>query len=126
LHALALGTVGGPTKAPGVRTLSFFTVVRLGEAALVWAEGPLDATVAANLHEALYTVVAQRAAPIVIDLVQVPSVNDSVVTALAAAASQAAQQGRGLELRLSGGQGFTVTGSAQLRQVMARAYPTAA
>ncbi|GAA4682255.1 STAS domain-containing protein [Phytohabitans rumicis] len=106
--------------------MSFFTVVRLGEAALVWADGPLDAAVAASLHEALYTVIEQRAAPVVIDLVRVPSVSDNVITALAAAASQAAQQGRGLELRLSGGQGFTVTGSAQLRQVMARAYPTAA
>ncbi|GAA4161411.1 hypothetical protein GCM10022251_40860 [Phytohabitans flavus] len=122
-----MGTVEDTSQlAPGVRALSHFTVIRLGEAALVYAEGPLDATIAASIHDALADIVDERATPIVIDLVRVPTVNDGIVTALAAAASRAAQQGRGLELRLAAGQRFTVTGAAQLRQVMGRAYPTAA
>jgi anti-anti-sigma regulatory factor len=122
-------SIGGtryPPTSPGVRTLSFVTVVRLGEAALLWAEGVLDAAAAVRLHQALHAVVEDHAAPIVIDLVNVPAVSYSVVTALATAASRAALQGRGLELRLAAGQQFSVTGSAQARQVMARAYPTVA
>lgn len=124
-----MGSIWVPWKAPtrpGGEGVSYFTVIRLGEAALVYAEGPLDATVAASIHEALADIVDERATPIVIDLVRVPTVNDGIVTALAAAASRAAHQGRGLELRLAAGQRFTVTGAAQLRQVMGRAYPTVA
>lgn len=109
-----------------MRALSYFTVIRLGEAALVYAEGPLDTSVAAIIHDALAGVVDERATPIVIDLVRVPTVNDGIVTALAAAASRVARQGRSLELRLAAGQRITVTSAAQLRQVMGRAYPTAA
>lgn len=103
-----------------------FTIVRLSHAALVWADRPLGGTAGSHLHAALQTLLADGAAPLVIDLVRVPAVDDGVVAVLAAAASHAGFAGQALELRLAGGRRFTVRDAGQLRQAIAQAYPTAA
>jgi anti-anti-sigma regulatory factor len=103
-----------------------FTVVRLGGGALVWADRPLAGSIAAKLHQALDQLDVDGAAPVVVDLVRVPALDEGVVAVLAAAAVRAGQRGRGLELRLSCGRAATVSSAAQLRQVIGQAYPSAA
>jgi hypothetical protein len=106
--------------------MSHFTIVRLSQAALVWADRPLGGPVGAHLHSALQTLLEDGAMPLVVDLVRVPAVDDGVVAVLAAAASQAGYLGRAVELRLAGGRRFTVRDAGQLRSALAQAYPTAA
>jgi anti-anti-sigma regulatory factor len=103
-----------------------FTVVRLGGAALVWADRPLGGSIAAKLHQALDQLDADGAHPLVVDLVRVPALDEGVIAVLAAAAVRAGQRGRGMELRLSGGRAATVSSAAQLRLVIGQAYPSAA
>jgi hypothetical protein len=106
--------------------LPSFHVVRLSQAALVWADRPLGGAVGPQLHRVLQSLLEDGAAPIVIDLVRVPAVDDGVVAVLAAATAQAGFLGRGLELRMAGGRRFTVRDASELRQAIAQAYPTAA
>jgi hypothetical protein len=103
-----------------------FTIVRLSQAALIWADRPLGGPVGSQLHEALQFLLEEGAMPVVIDLVRVPAVDDGVVAVLAAAAAQAGYLGRAIELRLAGGRRFSVRDAGQLRQAIAQAYPTAA
>jgi anti-anti-sigma regulatory factor len=103
-----------------------FTIVRLGGGALVWADRPLEGSIAGKLHQALDQLDADGARPVVVDLVRVPGLDEGVVAVLAAAAVRAGQRGRGLELRLSGGRSATVSGAAQLRMIIGQAYPSAA
>ncbi len=103
-----------------------FTVVRLGGAALIWADRPLGGSIAPKLNQALVQLDADGATPIVVDLVRVPALDEGVVGVLAAAAVRAGQRGRGLELRLSRGRTATVTSAAQLRMIIGQAYPSAA
>ena len=106
--------------------MPYFHVVRLSQAALVWSDRPLGGVVGPELHRVLQALLEDGAAPLVIDLVRVPTVDDGVVAVLAAATSQAGFLGRAVELRLAGGRRFTVRDAAQLRQAIAQAYPTAA
>jgi anti-anti-sigma regulatory factor len=103
---------------------SSFTVVRLGGAALIWADRPLDWSIAPKLDQALAQLDADGATPMVIDLVRVPTLDEGVTLVLAAAAVRAGRRGRGLELRLSGGRAATVANETQLRMVLREAYPS--
>jgi anti-anti-sigma regulatory factor len=103
-----------------------FATVRLSQAAMIWADQPLVGRVSAQLYDTIQALLEEGAIPIVIDLVRVSAVDDQVVTALAAAASQAGAMGRALELRLVGRRRFTVRDAGQLRSALAHAYPTAA
>lgn len=103
-----------------------FTVVRLGGAALVWADRPLGGSIAPKLNQALAQLDADGATPIVVDLVRVPALDQGVIAVLAAAAVRAGERGRGLELRLSRGRAATVANAAQLRMEIGQAYPSAA
>jgi anti-anti-sigma regulatory factor len=101
-----------------------FTVVRLAGGALVWAEQPLGGSIAAKLHQALDQLDVDGAAPVVVDLVRVPALDEAVIAVLAAAAVRAGQRGRGLELRLSRGRAATVSSATHLRLVIGEAYPS--
>ena len=101
-----------------------FTVVRLGGAALIWADRPLGGSIAPKLDQALAQLDADAASPIVIDLVRVPALDEGVILVLAAAAVRAGRRGRGLELRFSRGRSATVANEAQLRMVLREAFPS--
>jgi hypothetical protein len=103
-----------------------FTIVRLGQAALIWADRPLGGPTGSRLHAALQSLLADGAVPVVIDLVRVPAVDGGVVEVLATVSAQAGCLGRALELRLAGGRRCTIRNEGQLRQAIAQAYPTAA
>jgi anti-anti-sigma regulatory factor len=103
-----------------------FTVVRLGGAALVWADRPLGGSIAPKLNQALTQLDADGATPIVVDLVRVPALDEGVIGVLAAAAVRSGHRGRGLELRLSRGRTATVASAEQLRMIIGQAYPSAA
>lgn len=109
-----------------MRALTLFTVVRLGEAALIWADRPLREVAATQLHSALETLITDGVAPLVVDLIRVPAVDEPVVAVLAAAATRAGEAGRCLDLRLTGNRRFAVRDAAQLRYAIAMAYPNAA
>jgi len=106
--------------------MAAFTVVRLGGAALIWADCVMGGALAPRLHESLDRLIGETAHPIVVDLVRVPSLDDGVVAVLAAAAMRLGQLGQGLELRLAGGRAVTARSAAQLRLVIAQTYPSAA
>jgi anti-anti-sigma regulatory factor len=108
--------------------MNTFVVVRLDGAALVWTDWTLDSAVAPELYRVLQDLLDAGSRPIVVDLVEVPSIDDSTVAVLAAAAVRAGQLGFGLELRLPGGHAnaAAVRDAAELRQAVLRAYPTAA
>jgi anti-anti-sigma regulatory factor len=106
--------------------MTAFTVVRLGSAALVWADRALGHSIAPVLHEALGELDLCGTSPVVVDLVRVPTLDDSVVGVLAAAAMRAGERGPGLELRLAGGLAATVRTPAQLRLVLRQVYPSVA
>lgn len=103
-----------------------FTIVRLSQAAMIWADRPLGGSVGSQLHAVLQALLEEGAMPLVIDLVRVPTVDDGVVAVFAAAAAKAGYLGRALELRLAGGRRYTVRDAVQLRAALAQAYPTAA
>jgi anti-anti-sigma regulatory factor len=106
--------------------MAAFTVVRLGGAALIWADCAMGGALAPRLHESLQTLISEGATPIVVDLVRVPALDDGVISVLAGAAMALGQRGRGLELRLVGGRAVTVRSAAQLRLVISQSYPSAA
>ncbi|GAA1812731.1 STAS domain-containing protein [Planosporangium flavigriseum] len=106
--------------------MNSFVVVRLDGAALVWTDWTLNGTVAPELYRVLQELLDTGAKPVVIDLVEVPSIDSSAVAVLAAAAVRAGQLGFGLELRLPGGHAIPVRDAAQLRSALMLAYPTAA
>jgi anti-anti-sigma regulatory factor len=103
-----------------------FVVVRLDGAALVWTDWTLDGAVAPELYRAIQELFDSGCRPLVIDLVEVPSIDDGAVAVLAAAAVRAGQLGFGLELRLPGRYAVSVRDAAELRDALLRAYPTAA
>jgi anti-anti-sigma regulatory factor len=106
--------------------MNTFVVVRLDGAVLVWTDWTLDGVVAPELFRVLQDLLDAGSRPIVVDLVEVPSIDDSAVAVLAAAAARAGQLGFGLDLRLPGGIAMAVRDAAELRQALLRAYPTAA
>jgi anti-anti-sigma regulatory factor len=106
--------------------MTAFTVVRLGGAALVWADCPMGGALAPRLQESLDAIIRDGAYPIVVDLVRVRALDDGVIAVLAAAAMRLGQRGYGLDLRLVGGRRATVRSAAQLRLVLAQTYPSAA
>jgi hypothetical protein len=106
--------------------MSAFTVVRLGGAALIYADCPMGGELAPRIHEALDTLIRDGAWPIVVDMVRVQALDDGVIASLATAAMRLGKSGFGLELRLAGGRSATVRSAAQLRLVIAQAYPSAA
>ncbi len=83
-------------------------VVWLGAAALVWAEGILDGAVAAELHEAMDSLLAQDPDTVTLDLSGVLAVDDGAVAVLAAAAVRLGYASVALELRLPAGRAMTV------------------
>jgi anti-anti-sigma regulatory factor len=106
--------------------MNTFVVVRLDGAALVWTDWTLDGSVAPELYRVLQDLFDTGSRPIVVDLVEVPSIDDSAVAVLAAAAVRAGQLGFGMELRLPGGHAMAVRDEAELRQALVLAYPTVA
>src|SRR4051794_19346608 len=106
--------------------MNSFVVVRLDGAALVWTDWTLDSAVAPELHRVLRELFDAGSRPLVIDLVEVPAIEDSAVAVLAAAAVRAGQLGHGLELRLPGGISLCARNADELRNALVRAYPTAA
>ncbi|MET0425923.1 MAG: STAS domain-containing protein [Actinoplanes sp.] len=103
-----------------------YHVVRLGQAAMIWADHALERSVARELLDTLDILLTEAATPLVIDLVRVPSVDPEVVAVLATAVTTAASAGGKLELRLAGDRRFTVRDAAQLRHALTLAYPKAA
>jgi anti-anti-sigma regulatory factor len=101
--------------------MNSFVVVRLNGAAMVWADCPLAGALATRLHDALQNLLAEGVAPLVVDLVAVPSVDEMAIEALSIAAVRAGRLGPGLELRLPGGRAFTVRDAAQLRAALIQA-----
>ncbi|HEV7897776.1 MAG TPA: STAS domain-containing protein [Planosporangium sp.] len=106
--------------------MNSFVVVRLDGAALVWTDWTLNGAVAPELYRVLQELLDAGTRPVVVDLVEVPSIDNSAVAVLAAAAVRAGQLGFGLELRLPGGHAMAVRDAAQLRSALMLAYPTAA
>jgi anti-anti-sigma regulatory factor len=106
--------------------MNSFVVVRLDGAALVWTDWALDGMVAPELYRVLQELLDMGSRPVVIDLVEVPSIDDGAIAVLAAAAVRAGQLGFGLDLRLPGGLAMCVRDAAELRSALTRAYPTAA
>jgi anti-anti-sigma regulatory factor len=106
--------------------MNSFVVVRLDGAALVWTDWTLDGMVAPELYRVLQELLDMGSRPVVIDLVEVPSIDDGAVAVLAAAAVRAGQLGFGLDLRLPGGLAMSVRDAIELRRALTRAYPTAA
>jgi len=98
-----------------------FVVVRLNGAAMVWADCPLGGALAPRLHDTLQNLLGEGVAPLVVDLVWVPSVDDGIVQALSSAADRAGRLGPGLELRLPGGRALTVRDGVQLRAALIQA-----
>jgi anti-anti-sigma factor len=99
-------------------------VVWLASAALIWADGILDGGVAAELHEAMDTLVAGGPETVVLDLSGVLAIDDGGVAVLAAAAARLSHAGVVLELRLPEQRALTVTDAGTLRDVLSAAYPT--
>jgi anti-anti-sigma regulatory factor len=106
--------------------MNSFVVVRLDGAALVWTDWTLDGAVAPELYRVLQDLFDAGTRPLVVDLVEVPAIDDAAIAVLAAAAVRAGQLGFGLELRLPGGHAMAVRDAAQLRSALMLAYPTAA
>jgi anti-anti-sigma regulatory factor len=106
--------------------MNSFVVVRLDGAALVWTDWTLNGAVAPELYRVLQELLDTDTRPVVIDLVEVPSIDNSAVAVLAGAAVRAGQLGFGLELRLPGGHAMAVRDAPQLRSALMLAYPTAA
>ena len=106
--------------------MTLFTVVRLGEAALIWSDRPLRDAAAPQLTAALDGLLTDAVTPLVVDLIRVSAVDDGVVAVLAAAAARAGEAGRCLDLRLVGNRRFAVRDAAQLRYAISMAYPNAA
>ncbi len=106
--------------------MNSFVVVRLDGAALVWTDWTLDGTVVPELYRVLQELINAGSQPLVIDLVEVSSIDDGAVSVLAAAATRAGQLGFSLEMRLPGGLAMAVRDAAELRLALTRAYPTAA
>jgi len=100
-----------------------FVVVRLDGAALMWADCPLGGALASLMHNALQQLTDDGVAPLVVDLVAVPAVDEDAIAVLAAAAGRAGRLGPGLELRLPGGRAHTVTDEVTVRAVLRDAYP---
>jgi anti-anti-sigma regulatory factor len=106
--------------------MNSFVVVRLDGTALVWTDWTLNGAVAPEMYRVLQELLDTGTKPVVVDLVEVPSIDNSAVAVLAAAAVRAGQLGFGLEMRLPGGHAMAVRDAAQLRSALRLAYPTAA
>jgi anti-anti-sigma factor len=100
-------------------------VVWLASAALVWAQGILDGAVAAELHAAMDSLVADEPETVVLDLSGVAAVDDGGVAVLAAAAARLSHTGVVLELRLPQQRAMTVPDAGTLRDVLTATYPSA-
>jgi hypothetical protein len=100
-----------------------FVVVRLDGAALVWADCPLGGALSGLMHGALKQLIDDGVAPLVVDLVSVPAVDEAATGVLAEAAVRSGRLGAGLELRLPGGRALSVSDAATLRSAVRDAYP---
>lgn len=103
-----------------------FTVIRLGDTALVWAACPLGTAIAPKLSDVLHELIDSRVGRIVIDLVRVPEVDNGVVSVLAAAAERIGKNRLCLDLRMPARRSATVRDAVQLREALALAYPATA
>jgi anti-anti-sigma regulatory factor len=101
-------------------------VVRLDTASMVWLSGRVCAALAPILGKTLGDLLDQVNKPPVLDLTQVPSIDEGAVRVLAEVSSRAAKRTGGLELRLPRGQRRLVTDASMLRTALITAYPSAA
>ncbi|GGJ94988.1 hypothetical protein GCM10010123_25980 [Pilimelia anulata] len=106
--------------------MAVLTVIRLSEAALIWADRPLGAAVSRQLDTALQNLLDEGVSPLVIDLVRVTAIDTAVVEVLAQAAEDAGQLDLALHLRLPGGRRAVVRDEVELRHAISQAYPRAA
>ncbi|MDT5036586.1 MAG: hypothetical protein QOE03_1771 [Micromonosporaceae bacterium] len=106
--------------------MNSFVVVQLDGAALIWTDGVLDSPIAPELYRVLRELFDGGKRPVVVDLVAVPSIDDSVCAVLAAAAVRAGQLGFGLDIRLPGGCADSVRDADGLRRALVQAYPSTA
>jgi len=106
--------------------MAVLTVIRLSDAALIWADRPLGGAISEQLDIALQTLLDEGVSPLVIDLVRVVALDSSVVEVLAQAAEDAGAIDLALHLRLPGGKRYVVRDEAELRHAIAQAYPRAA
>ncbi|HEX5740692.1 MAG TPA: hypothetical protein VFY17_03950 [Pilimelia sp.] len=106
--------------------MAVLTVIRLSEAALIWADRPLGGAVSRQLDAALQNLLDEGVSPLVIDLVRVSALDAGVVEALARAADDAGHLDLALHLRLPGGRRAVVRDEAELRHAIHQAYPRAA
>lgn len=106
--------------------MAVLTVIRLSEAALIWADRPLGGNVSRQLDTALQNLLDDGVSPLVIDLVRVAALDGSIVAVLAQAADDAGDLDLALHLRLPGGRRAVVRSGAELRKAITQAYPRAA
>lgn len=98
-------------------------LVRLNATALVWAEGVLDGARRPELDEVLSDGLDGGAVAVVVDLAAVTRVDETAVTALAAAAGRLGQRGGRVHLLLPGSYRATVVDAAAMRRVLSRLFP---
>lgn len=110
----------------GVVVMADFTVIRLSEAALVWADRPLGGAASREFDDTLQHLLDEHASPLVIDLVRVSAMHAGVVEALAEAAEDAGHLDLALHLRLPDGQRALVRDRAELQHAIRQAYPCVA
>jgi anti-anti-sigma regulatory factor len=97
-------------------------LLRLDRAALVWVSGPLDVTDVPQLRRVLDEVIEVHARVVVVDLVVVPTIDETALSVLAKATTRLGYRGALLQLRLAGGSAIGVRDAPTLRQVLASAY----
>ncbi|GGK31570.1 hypothetical protein GCM10010124_25470 [Pilimelia terevasa] len=100
-----------------------FTVLRLSEAALVWADGPLSGALSHQLNTTLQNLLDEGASPLVIDLAQVSALDSGAVEALAEAAEDAGHIDLALHLCLPGHRRAVVKDSVELRHAIGQVHP---
>ncbi|GGJ85162.1 hypothetical protein GCM10010123_13550 [Pilimelia anulata] len=103
--------------------MAAFTLIRLGEAALIWADRPLDGAAGPQLDTALQNLLDEDVSTLVIDLLRVSSLDAAAVEALGEAAEDAGHLDLAMHLRLPGGRHAVVREKAGLRQAINQVYP---
>ncbi|WP_189113597.1 STAS domain-containing protein [Pilimelia terevasa] len=98
-------------------------MIRLNEAALVWADGRLCGTRSQRLDAALQSLLDEGASPLVVDLARVSALDVDAVEALAEAAEDAGHIDLALDLCLPGDRRAVVRDSAELRHAIFQVYP---
>jgi anti-anti-sigma factor len=99
-------------------------VIRLADAVMVWLSGPVDRAVTPAMRDALRRLIDRQSRPFVLDLTEVPAIDDAAVSVLAAASTHAGRAG-GIDLRLPRGRRHLVNNATTLRAAIDSAFRAA-